>query len=386
MNHATTYHIGNDNSTHRKKAKAATQANGQLLRLDAAAERRSRNQERQAQSRTAAPAANGFLKTTFLPKLEGRQTVQACTETEKTEKGFYQSLSQLAGHYGIQPMPTQDYGYPYNIALSLWDIQRKLKEKCRGWDGLRVVQAEGKTFLSCEERYRTGTVLYYIPVVPLFRMLKDPQRKQAAQLLLSVCSYLYHVADVPYYRQECSYLCWTYAMLREWVEQDEATDENDTCLNECRKADIVGDRMEQKIFNRTNLSLFETRLKAFPSGGDTFERDCLRLAQEAYALYTMFPHESIFRNARQDGDDPQDGEDIGMIYMHQYISFFADGKGWLYDRLSDSVNSEFNECVAVEEPCICKPFNGMPVTGRNLDFENRIFPVIERLCYLLNHY
>jgi hypothetical protein len=118
------------------------------------------------------------------------------------QRDFYKSLCRLAKHYSIEPMQTQLYGYPYNIVLAIWDIEVQLKRTHTNWDGLNLVQDSNKTFLVSEERYNTNTTLYYIPIVPLFLMLHDPKRKKTAQLLICVCSYLYHIADIPYYRQE----------------------------------------------------------------------------------------------------------------------------------------------------------------------------------------
>lgn len=69
------------------------------------------------------------------------------------ERNFYKSLSQLAEHYDIEPLQTQDYGYPYNIALAMWDAETKLKKNNVNWDTLRLVQDSKKTFFTSEERY-----------------------------------------------------------------------------------------------------------------------------------------------------------------------------------------------------------------------------------------
>ncbi len=132
----------------------------------------------------------------------------------------------------------------------MWDAETKLKQNNANWDNLRLVQDSQKTFFTSEERYNTGTTLYYIPIVPLFQMLNDPKRKITAQLLVSVCSYLYHIADIPYYRQENSYLYWMYEMMNDWVEQDDYTEETDSCIAEIVKAEWIGERIEQKLFNR----------------------------------------------------------------------------------------------------------------------------------------
>ncbi|MFH7000528.1 hypothetical protein [Flavobacterium bizetiae] len=386
MNYATQYTIGNYQHTPAENTTATAPTIGRVLTMDAKSQRHKRSTERQTEICTHSNVTNGFLKCTFLPKLKTVQSIQACKKTAKTERDFYKSLSQLNGHYGIEPLQTQDYGFPYNMALAMWDAETKLKQNNVNWDNLRLVQDSKKTFFTSEERYSTGTTLYYIPVVPLFQMLHDPKRKKTAQLLVSVCSYLYHIVDIPYYRQENSYLYWMYEMMTDWVEQDDYTEETDSCIAEITKAEWIGERIEQKLFNRINLQVFEQRLNNFKTR-DTFDLECQKVACDAFALYAQYPHESIFRNASRSEEDPYNDEnDSETVGMEKYISFIADTTGWLYERLADSINNEFNEYGAMEEPTICKRFDGSNIKQTNLDFENRLFALLDELCILLYDY
>nr|WP_315142483.1 hypothetical protein [uncultured Flavobacterium sp.] len=272
------------------------------------------------------------------------------------------------------------------MAVAMWDAETKLKQNNANWENLRLVQDSKKTFFTSEERYSTGTTLYYIPIVPLFQMLHDPKRKKSAQLLVSVCSYLYHIADIPYYRQENSYLYWMYEMMTDWVEQDDYTEETDSCIAEIVKAEWIGERIEQKLFNRINLQVFEQRLNHFKSR-DAFDQECQKVACNAFALYMQYPHESIFRNAPRLEEDPYNDENnYETVGMEKYISFIADTTGWLYERLADSINNEFNEYGAMAEPTIFKRFDGSNITQTSLDFENRLFALLDELCTLLYDY
>lgn len=386
MNYATQYPIGNYQHTRTENTTATAQTIGRVLTMDAKSQRHKRSTERQTEILTDSNASNGFLKCGFLPKLKTTQSIQDCKKTAKTQRDFYKSLSQLAEHYGINPLQTQDYGYPYNMALAMWDAETKLKQNNANWDNLRLVQDSKKTFFTSEERYSTGTTLYYIPIVPLFQMLNDPKRKKTAQLLVSVCSYLYHIADIPYYRQENSYLYWMYEMMNDWVEQDDYTEETESYIAEIVKAEWIGERIEQKLFNRINLQVFEQRLNNFKSR-DTFDLECQKVACDAFALYAQYPHESIFRNASRSEEDPYNDEnDSETVGMEKYISFIADTTGWLYERLVDSINNEFNEYGAMEEPTICKRFDGSNIKQTNLDFEDRLFALLDELCILLYDY
>ncbi|MGJ1303535.1 hypothetical protein [Sphingobacterium multivorum] len=384
MNYATQQNIGNNSYTRTAKATEVAPTVGRVRTLDAKTKRRRPSTERQTEIRTDSNATNGFLKCTFLPKLKTAQSVQAC---KKSERDFYQSLSKLAEHYSIEPMPTrQDYGYPYNMVLAMWDMDTQMKRSLRNWDGFKLVQDSKKTFLTSEERYDTGTTLFYIPIVPLFEMLHDKQRKRTAHLLTSVCSYLYHIAQIPYYRQEDSYLYWLYETHKDWVEYDDETEDTESYKSALRKAETVGDRIEQKLYNRINLTVFEQRLSRFKSR-DTFDKECWNVACNAFALYTEYPTASIFRNAPMPEQDPYNDDcENEVIGMEKYISFIADTKGWLYESVKDSINNEFNEYGVMEEPTINKVFDGSKISVGNLDFENRLFELLDDLSYLLNNY
>ena len=382
MNYATQHHIGNNQYTRTETTTAVTPTVGRVRKLATKTKGRKPSAERQAEIRTDSNAPNGILKCTFLPKLKTAQSVEAC---QKTERDFYKSLSKLSNHYSIEPMQTKDFEFPYKMALAMWDMENKVKRTNSNWDGFRLVKDSRKTYFISEERYNTGTTLYYIPVVPLFKMLKDPKRKKTAQLLLSVCSYLYHIAQIQYYRQEESYLYWLYEMMNDWVEQDEETEETESYKSELRNAEYIGDRIEQKLFNRTNLKVFEQRLNRFKSV-DMFDKECWQVACNAFALCTEYPNATIFRNATLPEKDPYEDDENEIIGMEKYISFIADTRGWLYESLSDTINNEFNEYGAMEEPTISKRFDGSEIPTANLDFENRLFGLLNDLSGILYEY
>ncbi|EJG02023.1 hypothetical protein [Flavobacterium sp. F52] len=386
MDYAKTYHIGNNKATRRKTTKAVVQAAQRVRPMDAKTKGCQRGSKRQTQVSTCGNAANGFLKTSFLPRLKETETVQDCMETAKTHKDFYKSLSLLAEHYNIEPMQTNQFEYPYNMALAIWDIEEKLKQSVLNWQELRLVQDSKKTYFISEEKYNTGTTLYYIPIEPLYQMLHDPKRKRSAQLLISVCSYLYHIADIPYFRQESSYLYWMYEMHKEWLEQDDETEENQAYKLEFEKAEFIGNCIEQKIFNPMSLQVFAQRLNTFKKS-DAFDHECWLTACNAFALFTQYPNASIFRNAPMtEQDHENDDNDNETIGMEKYISFISHTKGWLYENLAESINNEFKEYAEMQEPTICKRFDKKGITENSLDFENRLFALLDDMCSLLYNY
>ena len=166
MNYATQHHIGNYQHTRTETTTAIAPTVGRIRKLATKTKGRKPSAERQAEIRADSNATNGILKCTFLPKLKIAQSVQAC---QKTERDFYKSLSRLAEHYSIEPMQTQDFEFPYNVVLSMWDMETKVKRTNINWDSFKLVQDSKKTFFVSEERYDVGTTLYYIPIAPLFK-------------------------------------------------------------------------------------------------------------------------------------------------------------------------------------------------------------------------
>lgn len=382
MNYAQTYPIGNYHNTRTATTTAIAPPTKRVRQLDAKAQGRKRSTERQTQICTDSNVANGFLKSTFLPKLKAEQSVQACKKSAKTERDFFQSLSKLAEHYQIEPMRSKQFPYPYNMALAMSDMEEQLKQKVLDWEEIRLLQDNKKIYFVSEERYNTGSTLFYIPVASLYRMLHNRKRKRNAHLLLSVCAYLYHIADIPYYRQEASYLYWMYEMMNDWVEQDDYTEETAVYLAEIKQAEYIGDYIEQRIYNRINLTVFEQRINSFKAKDD-FDNECLTVANEAFALYQTYPNENVFRNAKSNGEvSEEDMENI--IGMEKYISFYADHKGWLNETLIESVNTEIQEYGQMEEPIIQKQFDGRDITANNLCFENRLFTLLHSLSDILH--
>ena len=384
MKYAQTDYIGNSQETRTATTKTTASTIRRVRKLDATPKRCTRSSTRQTAICTDSNAAYGFLTNSFLPKLEVSENLKACSESEKTENDFYMSLDHLANHYHLTPTQSKQYGYPYNIALALNDIETQLSSKVRDWEELRLLQEGKRTYFTTEERYNTRATLYYIPVIPLFQMLKDQKRKKAAQLLLSVFAYLYHIADIPYYRQEDSYLYETYEMMTDWLMCDDQDENISIYGTEIIQAKIIGDRMEQKIYNHHNLSRFAARLNSFKIR-DQFDQDCFKLANETFAIYEQYPNENLFRNVPS-GKETEEDDEENSIGIEKYVSFCADDKGLLFDKLFESVNADFQEYAQTSEPIIFNRFDGENLNIKSLEFETRVFAVIDDLIYLLNNF
>lgn len=380
---ATKKNIGKNKHSRRSKANTATPTVGEICRVDETPEECGRNTERQAEIRTDRNASDGFLKWRFLPKQEEKPIVERCKTIAKTERDFYKSLSFLSKQYNVEPMYTKDFVYPYNISLAMWDMEAKLEKANIEWNSFKLVQNNKKTFFVRKDCFRIFPI-YYIPIVPLYQMLKEPNRKKNAQLLLSVCSYLYHIADIPYYRQQNSYLFWIYEMHEDWIDQNDEDEENvEEYKSQLKISEIIGDKMEQKLFNHKNLELFGQRLNNFKKHND-FDHNCWQVASDAFALYSEYPSTTIFRNKPIPEQNPYDDDySSRTIEMDMYISFVANTEGCLYRHIEESVNVEFNEYGSVEEPTIYTPINSTFIKAADFDFEHRIFTLLDNLYKVL---
>ena len=174
-------------------------------------------------------------------------------------------------------------------------------------------------------------------------------------------------------------------MVEEWITSDEENKETSTCLSEIKQAEQIGDFMEQKIYNHHNLSQFKERLNKFKvkDNKDSFDNDCYQLAKEIFSLYEQYPNASIYRNSKPNGEI-EEFETDNLLSMDKYISFCSELKGELFQTLFETINTDFQEYSVMEEPIISKKFDGSNITEHNLDFENRLFPLIEELIYILN--
>jgi len=378
MNYATTCH----QNTALTEGSRFIPTIAKLCGLPQKTEDRRRDQKGQAKGRSDSHVANGIIGKQFLPKLHGCTILQDCKRPKKMERDLKQSLSQLAKHYQIEIMPLNGLGFPYNMALAFADVDEKLNGVPH-WDAIQVVREEGgKTFLVSQEHYNTNATIYYIPVVPLYRLCRDKKRRKNYLLLLSVFAYLYQVADIPYYRDESSYLFYQYDMLQDWVScDDEESDCRGLYENDFKIASWAGDVVKHKIANPENLRLFKERIDAFKPQ-DASDEDCLKVALEAHRLYTDFPEATVRANIPEDNGD----EDEEILRMEQYISFCADFDGVLSDQLFDTINCEFNEYRIVEEPTTIKKFDGTsPIPKDSFAFESRLFKLIDKLVSLLNN-
>ncbi|MFC3336087.1 hypothetical protein [Flavobacterium palustre] len=339
------------------------------------------SKKQQVQLSSVGTPTDGFLRHPFLPLYEQNNDLP---ESKKTETEFFESLRILTEHYGFETIAVRDKSYPYNILLAKEQVQKQLKKLEQDIELSIMQDDKGIVKLATMHSYYTNMTLYYIPVLPLYRLLQDKKQKRTAELLLSVFAYLYHIAGIPYYRESNTYLFYQYECVQEWLmdwDESDETEEVSTTISEFNKASYYGDIMFRKIYNLYHLNCFEYRINSYKPS-NPFEKDCHNIAKKAWELMEQYPEHNIFRNTSNEDFEESDG----VIMAEQYISFIGENEGILFENISRTINDEFNECGEIEEPKFIQIYDTENrFSKESLDFEYRLFPLLTDLCTLLNN-
>ena len=277
----------------KQKAKAVAQKRSRIPDGLAAQERHRRSACRPPNLSPCGAAAYGFLKTRFLPHYTGQALVGS---TEKED--FDHSYGLLCEHYGIKPVDTTGFAYPYGREVALHEAGRLLNQKYPQHIGLELLEHNGSFVIQATETCYTGNTLFYIPVLPLHYMMQDKKHRKGARLLLCVFSYLFHTVNIPYYTED-SFLYWQYEMVSEGVQNDPDDWEQKDYYNyvsQLRAAQHYGETMLRRIWNTVHFDHFGEWLEAFTSCDD-LDRECHSIAQKFYSLWQDYPENSIYKHA-----------------------------------------------------------------------------------------
>ena len=303
---------------------------------------------------------------------------------QDVEIAYYSSLRLLTQSHGIEVNEHKDKAYPYNILLSYWESTRALNRQPIETT-LHIVRDDSERVrVATKQVFEAGHTLYFVPVMPLFRLFLMQEQKRCAELLLSVFAYLYHEVQIPYHRDVSSYLFYQYDIHKDWLLDcagDYEREEFEANMSEIIKNEYVGDEMERKIHNRYQLAHFGERLSAFRPK-TLFERDALRVATEAWELWQDYPDATVFRNVSD--IDPYECDEIASF--DRYVSFVGDVDGWLYTNIERCISDELNEYGETQQPCKVQVFDDPEADkATGLEFEHRLFDLICELTTLLTN-
>lgn len=345
-----------------------------------------RDQKRSAKTCTTEPCGNGFLNFAFTPMV--KDIPEELRNRKKTEKDFFTSVENLCKLYGICVDRCDSAPYPQNITITF----KALNEKLGAIDqeiALNLMSWEDKTAcLATSKKYDTSMTLFYLPVEPLFKLLGDRQRKPTAELLLSVCAYLYQTAGISYHTEDSSYLSYIYSMVEEWnlePEYFEQEGEQELFFREISYIRKSGEQLLRKISDPRHLKALKKRCDKFQPSGETEEK-LKNIAERVCRLMLDYPDRSIM-DSIYSGAFALDSDGDGLIGADQYISFFWSSSDCLYDQLMDSVNAELNEIGSIDEPVSVQFFDTpQPAISHDLSFERYFFDLLHEISDNLNSF
>ena len=369
-----------------RKPKSFVPANNPVYPRPEKAEGCKGSRRRKPAVRSTRNTSISFLKQCFLPLIEEKEMKRKdhLSISKEMDKDYKDSLSQLKQFYNIEFIEADTGQFAFNWLIDFEKISMLLNSGEHLEVDIPPIEY-GKISLSTRQTFPTGHSLYYIPVLPLYRFLKDKQfrkNRSAVLVLLSACSYLNRHARVPMYTQPGSFMEYQYEILCNWCEEDEEdTKSND--LMELRQIIEIGHIMERKFHHKNNLLYLEDRIKRLRPR-DGFDHFCLRIGNQTLELYKQFPNENIFRLAAAVSHNEYDYHYTTL--MENYIAFVGASVGGISDMLLDMVNNEFSENTHFQEPEIVQVFDGRSNEPIDFCFEHAIFKLLDDVCTILYKY
>jgi len=224
--------------------------------------------------------------------------------------------------------------------------------------------------------------LYYVPVEPIARLLREGKKKHVV-LLLGIYSYLYRVLQLPWYTESDTYLYSCYDCLesillddqRGWIDEDDYLQYR----SEFRSAKYWGKRIVKSLRHPYALDNLGKHLNNFkPRGAE--DEQLQTLCNTVLRLNREYPGRSIFRNLPEKFLYP-DAEDSEHIKGYQWLSFYWSGEGYVYNNLMEHINYEFQETVSADEPLAIQVFNKpQAMQQHDLLFPQQVFELLASLC------
>jgi hypothetical protein len=323
---------------------------------------------------------NGFLTHTFQPfwAYEGNKA--------RAEREFFRSLANLCTYYDLRIPDVTGLTFPQNIYRSWETTAERIKAIDQQLDCIILKDEQHEATLATIKQFSTGMTLYYIPVKPLWNWVQQAQQQALSEVVIAIFAYLHHVAGVPFYTEQGSYLHQQYNYLEEMINEDMQNDEEEDAhrqeeLNELYTLQNAGIHLYRKIIIPQTLEQMEDLILKY-SKSETCNPDWAILAIEFLQLYQNYPTRSFFDNIRPDLCHPEIEE---RVYAEQYISFYWSGNDCLQDSLFCMIDSEFQESGITDEPITVELFNTLTEKkDENFGFETRLLALINRLCELLN--
>lgn len=340
---------------------------------------RKRGTANQTSQRTPVINRNGFLNHCFRP-FWGINV----PSWKQAEQEFFNSISNICSLYGWPLPEITGIAFPQNVTEAYRQVKERLKEQ--KMDCIIIRDKERKACLATVKGYDTGYLLYYIPVRPLWLLLQNKEQKELSRIIILLFRYLYHIADVPYYRED-SYLYNQYETLTDWLENDIDGDEEEHYrqhqVQQMKQLKDAGDEVFHLLKQPFKSTVLKQAIKECEQNKQQ-DINARKLAEDFLKPYDDYPFRSLHSSMQNNLLHPDQSE---YIYLEQYLSFFWSSNDCFYDTLMDMINSELQEMGFQEEPVSIQYFDQPQEKETHyFDFEQRFFQLADRLSELLNQH
>lgn len=268
-------------------------------------------------------------------------------EQAQIVNGFADSLQHLANTWGFIPCAGFDtLPFPYNIGNVLLKTRRQMAVLNPSLQLVFVHMWEEHTYrLALGKRKDPEYGTYYVPVRPLFYLMRSGKRKARTQLICCLYAYLLRVAKIPYCSDDQqSYISCEYDYMRELEEDGEPHEmtayikQIDSALVRCRR------RFDQQRL----LDTFAGTLEHFRPKTEA-DHTLYQIAMRFLELYETYPDRNFQQALLYDRDNDYYGE--APVEMDQIVSFiWSDGDmiaHYIYETLNAELSSGAEEASYV---------------------------------------
>ncbi len=354
----------------------------QVRRKTEQATRYGRNTAQPFKKRTARTGGNGFLNHQFKPfwLFNGN--------SERAEAEYFRSLENLCKHYDLLMPDVTGLEFPQNVYRSWQITAERINAIDKKLDCIILKDENHTATLATITQYDTGYHLYYIPVKPLWNWSTNPKYKTVTEVMLSIFAYLYQVVEIPLYTEPDSYVGQQYSYMEDMInekmfEDDEDKEFKDFQMGELFTLQNSGIHLRRLMEEKYRVENMEDIVLNY-ANTEEHDNELAVLAIEFVQLYKAYPKRSYLDSIRPDLCYPEVEE---RIYAEQYVSFYWSGYDSLIESVYEMINCHFQEMGVTDEPIDVKLFDSPNIeTTERFGFENRLFPLINRLSEFLDNY
>ncbi|WP_316799645.1 hypothetical protein [Pedobacter frigidisoli] len=335
------------------------------------------SKKRKVSKCTTIHSENGFLNHSFAPLVNGY--AKEINSSIRVTERIFSAARNLCDLYDVALLDYKHLAYPQNVAKLVEDLQQEISVIDNDAEVLVISNEVELPTLAITKVFNTKTTLYYLPIEPLYLLKQQEERKQTAELLLSVLCYFYQVVGIPYFGENSSYMYYVYQMIYDWYTDEEFCEdaaEQQHVMNHIALIESESDNLLQVLSDQEQLNLLGVRFTEFHPK-TTAEVTLKAIAFRVNKLIEDFPCRSIMDSIEEDlnGNDRE-----CKITAEHYLSFIWSAEDCLYDQLMEMVNSDLQEYNEIDEPMSMQLFD-LPQCkiSHDLSFEQEFFDLLNEL-------